>query len=262
MTNDSIMLDGLELSGPSRYGDGSANLSGWWGRPDPKGQNVPVENADGDLDLPIWMGPRYVTITGLLRATSHDTAHEWMDRANGLLQGYGPSAGDQQAGGRLQVAGHGGSRWAPVKWDASADITPITDLLVSYQFKVKSPKPQKFGDVQTATIPASLSYTVLFHRGNTVAYPVVVVSGSAPGGYTMRTEGGTTYTVTRPLVSGTTHTIDMRTGRLMVGNQFVAGGVSSSGIWRVFQGSQVPVRIQPLTTGSPVMTVSTFDTYI
>lgn len=258
----SVQIDGLEFNGVSRYGSCSATLTGWWERPDTKGQSVPVENGDGDLDLPVWNAPRYVTVEGLMRAKSHDDMHEWMDRVNGLLQGNGQFAGDQQAGGRLQVMGHGGPRWAPVKWNAATDLVTHTDALVSYQLKLKSNRPQKFGNVQVLTIPASLSYTDVFHRGNTVSYPVLVVSGSAGGGYTIRTVGGTTYTVTRALASGTPHTIDMRTGRLMVGGAYVSGGVSSAGIIRVWAGSTVPVRIQPLTTGSPVMTVTTLDTFI
>lgn len=258
----SVRIDGLEFNGPSRHGSCSVSLEGWWGRPDPKGQSVSAPNADGDLDLPIWNGPRYVTLTGLFQAKSHVDMHAWMDRVNGLLQGIGSKAGDQQAGGRLLVAGHGGDRWAPVKWDAAADMQDRTDTLVSYQLKLKSPRPQKFGDVNEFLVPASAAYSSVIHRGNTAAYPVLVITGSAPNGYSVQTNDDIYYSVTRPLISGTPHIIDMRNGRLMVGNQFVAGQVTTAGIWRVWPGNPLRVRLNPISGGSASMTVSTFDTYI
>ncbi|AIY01215.1 hypothetical protein ART_1616 [Arthrobacter sp. PAMC 25486] len=260
------MLDGLELNGMNRYGECIVtDLVGWRGRPGVKSQDVSAPNSDGDVDLPAHNAARNVTISGTLIPSQPAQLQEFLDRLGGLLQGDGTVAGDQLAGGRLQVGWHHSTRWAPVKWDGELQDDYAgqgDDMRLNFTIPLKSPRPQKFGDVQKVVIPASTSYTDIFHRGNTVAYPVVVVSGSAPGGYTMRTPGGTTYQVTRPLVSGTPHTIDMRTGRLMVGNQFVAGQVTYSGIFRVWQGRSISVRIQPLTTGSPVMTVSTFDTYI
>lgn len=260
------MLDGLELNGSNRYGEGIiTDVVGWRGRPGVKSQDVSAPNSDGDVDLPAHNAARNITLSGTLIPSQPAQLQEFLDRLGGLLQGDGTVTGDQLAGGRLQIDWHHSTRWAPVKWDGELLDTYSgqgDDMRLLFTIPLKSPRPQKFGDVQQVVIPASLSYSEVFHRGNTVAYPVVVVSGSAPGGYSMRTEGGTTYTVTRPLVAGSPHTIDMRTGRLMVGNQFVSGGVSSAGIWRAWAGTSMSVRIQPVTTGSPVMTIHTADTFI
>lgn len=261
-----IILDGLILNGTSRYGEClTTDIPGWVGRPGVKSKDTAADNWDGDIHLPDHNAARTMTITGTLIPSSQPKLQEFTDRLNGLLSGYGPAAGDQMAGGRLQVEWFGSTRWAPVKLNGEILIDqagPFGLKRLIFTIPLRAPKPQKFGAAQVVTIPSSLSYENVFHRGNTVSYPVVVVSGSAPGGYTMRTVGGTTYTVTRALASGSPHTIDMRNGRLMVGGAYVSGGVSSAGIWRVWSGAPIQVRIQPVTTGAPVMTVTTLDTFI
>ncbi|MEV8180335.1 hypothetical protein [Specibacter sp. NPDC078692] len=261
MSRESIMLDGLEFAGRTRYGTCSARLDGWMGRPKSKGASSSRATSHGSVSLPKFNDTRIVTVTGLMEAKSHDDLHEWMDRVNGLLLGSGPVVGDQLGGGRLIVAGHGSTRWADVKWDDGTEMESITDTLASYQLRLEAVDSNKYGETRSFTIPSGGSLVTTFQRGNASAYPVVVVSGSMPGGYEFATAGGTTFRVTRALTSGTPHTIDMRNGSLKVGSSYVSLGVAEAGIYRIFQAAQVPVRLTAITTGSGTATAYVTDTY-
>lgn len=248
------MLDGQILNGSDRLGDWKTNsLEGWWDSPDPKGEEVERPNADGDFDLEVFYKARYVTITGRLYSQGHAQLHDAMNRFSALV----PQRG------RLQVSGHGPTQWADVKRASGLSMVPVTDRFAQWQARLKCPEPRKFGDANTFTVPSGSTYVQIFHWGNSVGYPVIVVAGSMPGGYVLQSSAGAEYRVTTPLVSGSPHTIDMSTGLLMRGGLVVAGGVTRADLWRVPGGSNATnMRILPITTGTATATVSLLDTYI
>jgi len=251
---EQITWAGRTLSGTDRFGEWvtqNDKFEGWWDSPDPKGESADRPNADGEFDLPVYSQARLITIGGNFHAKSHGQLHEAMNFFTGAMSG------------RLTVAGHGSVQWADAKRNSGVKFTPVTDVFAQWQVRLKCVDPRKYGDMNTYTVPSSTAYTTVFHRGNAVGYPTVVVAGSMPGGYVLQSSGGAEYRVTTALTSGNPHTIDMATGLLVRGGSVVSGGVTRADIWRIQGGSTATnMRLQPITTGTATATVSMLDTYI
>lgn len=252
MATENIILDGQKLSGEDHYGEWiTSSLDGWWSSPEPKGENVARENADGDFDLPTFYEARYITITGSLRAKNHEAQHQAINRFTALVR--------RRA--RLQVLGHGAAQWADVVRASGFKMEPITDTYAQWQLRLKSPDPRKFGDMNTFTLNSGTANGV-FHRGNYWATPKYTIRGSMPGGYTLHL-AGTYYTVGRALVSTAPHTIDFRNGRLYVGGVLTSGGIAAAANLTLVGPGGVPTAgIEPTTTGTAVATMELLDTYI
>lgn len=246
------MWAGRTLNGSDRFGKWvtlSDQFDGWWDSPDVKGEEIDRANSDGEYDLPVYNQARLVSIGGHFHATSHAQMHEAMNYFTGPMSG------------RFQVSGHGSVQWADMKRNSGVKFTPVTDVFAQWQVRLKAPNPLKFGEANTVAVGSS--YETIFHRGNTVGYPVVMVAGSMPGGYVLQSSAGAEYRVTTPLVSGTPHTVDMSTGLLVRSGLAVSGGVTRADLWRVPGGStSTNMRIQPITTGTAAATVTLLDTYI
>lgn len=251
MANESIILDGQKLTGEDHFGIWkTTGLDGWWSSPEPKGENVARENADGDFDLPTHYDARYITLTGSLRARNHEAQHQAINRFTALVRKKS----------RLQVIGHGPAQWADVVRSSGFKMEPLTDTLTQWQAKVKAPDPRKFGDAHEFTAKVGEPATV-FHRGNYDAPPCFVVSGYAPGGYAL-VVNGKVFNVTRPVVTASPHTIDYDDGRLRIGGAAVHGGLGSTAAPHIPPGRSISVEIVPLTTGTPTAKLTLLDTYI
>ncbi|MET4059942.1 hypothetical protein ABIB35_001487 [Arthrobacter sp. UYP6] len=250
MATESIILDGQPLSGEDRYGVWTTSvLDGWWYSPEPKGSTEERENADGDYDLPVYYGARYVTIGGSIRTKGHAQQHQAINRFVGLLRNKG----------RLQVSGHGPTQWADVKRASGFKMEPITDTYAQWQARVKAPDPLKFGDANVFTI--SPNQTVpLFHYGNAEASPIFDITGNMPAGYTLWGPGGKTF-VSPSVVSSTyPHHLDMSEGLLKVNGYYWTGQTGNADLWTIPPGQQVLTGLT--TTGTGTAKVTVYDTYI
>lgn len=251
MATENIILDGQKLGGEDHHGVWTVSgLDGWWSSPEPKGENVARENADGDFDLPVDYEARYITITGSLRAKNHEAQHQAINRFTALVRKTA----------RLQVLGHGAAQWVHVKRASGFKMEPITDTYSQWQARVKAPDPRKFGDahVFVASVGANVS---AFHRGNYDATPHLVVAGNMPGGYVI-TLKGQVFTVTQPLMPGQPHSIDYGDGRLRIGGAIVHGGIGYGFTPLVTPGGATVLAIAPRTTGTATATLTLLDTYI
>lgn len=247
-----IQWAGRTLSGHDRFGWWKVNsIDGWDDSPDSKGETVSIPNGDGEMDLPIYNEARIITVTGRIITKGHEELHAAGAYLTAVMKG------------RFQVSGHGPTQWADAKRQGGVKFRTVTDTLATWQLSMKAVDPVKYGDTATVAVPAGTSYVSLFHWGNYASLPTVVVAGSAPGGYEIQSSAGARYQVTKPLVSGTPHTIDMRDGMLQVGGVYMAGIGSRADLWRVPPGSSATtIRVQPLTTGSPSATVYVTDSFI
>lgn len=237
------------LSGRDRFGDWAVNSSdGWDDAPDTKGETVSVPNGDGEMDLPVHNEARLITVTGRIIADSHAQLHE-----AGLFL-TGPLAG------RFQVAGHGPTQWADTTRRA-VKFKTITDRLAQWQLSLKAVDPVKYGDTKDFAVPSGNTYVNLYHRGNYLSLPILVITGSMPGGYRIQSAAGAEYRVTRALAAGAPHTIDMRDGMLQVNGEYVSDGIDIAGIWRISPGNNQTIRIVPVSTGTATMTAYVTDSY-
>lgn len=248
MAIENITLDGQKLSGNDQYGEWTTStLDGWWSSPEPKGEQVARENADGDFDLPVHYEARYITIGGSLRAKGHEQQHAAMNRFTALVR--------KKA--RVQVLGHGAAQWVDVVRASGFKMEPLTDTYAQWQVRLKANDSYKYGDINRFSVPAGATEK-LFHRGNSDAWPSFTVTGNMPG-YTLNV-GGKAFTVTRALTSGS-HVVDFRDGRLRVNGTAVSGGVTTANLTPIPPGSGANFQLQPVS-GSGSAAVTVFDTYI
>ncbi|MGY2747203.1 hypothetical protein [Arthrobacter sp. UYCu723] len=247
-----ITLDGKVLDNPDQYGDwGVATIEGWWHTPDGKGQNEERPQQDGDFDLPVYYGARYITLSGSFTADSEAQMFQGMIRFAGLLR----------SPGRLVVTGYGPDMWADVKRSSGSAmvIDPVTDRHCKWQAKIKSSDSRKFGTTATFTMPAGATVSV-FHRGNYPATPRITVTGSMPG-YTL-TVNGASYAVSVPLVSGTPHVIDYNDGRLRVNGLVVQNSIGNTNLSTIPPGLSVAAGLFATSGGTGTATMALPDTYI
>lgn len=247
-----ISWAGRTLNGRDRFGEWiETSFEGWWDSPDTKGESESIPNGDGEMDLPTYNEARMVTIGGNLHTAGHEQTHEAGIYLSGVMSG------------RFQVADHGPDQWSDAKRVGKIRFTPVTDTFAQWQISLKMVDPVKYGDVKEFPVPAGTGYVNLFHRGNTASLPTLVVTGSAPGGYEIQSSAGARYQVTKPLVSGTPHTIDMRDGMLQVGGAYVAGIGVRADVWRIPPGSSATtIRVVPLVDGAPSLTAYVTNSYI
>ena len=251
LANELITLGGHSLTGLDRDGTWKVNtpLVGWFGRPQPKSSMDDLVNADGVQVVPVEYGSRLITINGRVSSRRHEYLHE----AAGLLSALG-FRGDTV----LQVSGHGPAQWARVWPRGEVQVDFVTDTYMTYQLQLEAPDPFKYGEKRTESFALGGSGQVM-HRGSVPAWPVVTVTGSAPGGYTL-TRAGRDVTVTAPLVSGQPHTLDMRTGVLRAGGSRVYGAISTAQYWTVAPGLRQTVTASG--TGTATVRVDVYDTWI
>ena len=246
-----VTLDGHPLTGQQREGSWKVNtpLEGWFGRPQPKSRMEPNVNSDGMQATPVEYGSRLITINGRVISRNHGYLHE----ASNLI-----SALAFRGGAILQVSGHGPTQWAKVDPRSEVETIFVTDTYLRFQIPLEAPDPFKYGKKRTESFPLGSSGQVM-HRGSVPAWPVVTVTGSAPGGYTL-TRAGRDVTVTAPLVSGQPHTLDMRTGVLRAGGSRVYGAISTAQYWTVAPGLRQTVTATG--TGTATVRVDVYDTWI
>lgn len=244
MAADHITWAGRTLSGHDRFGDWTTEVPNtWWGSPDTKGETVDRANADGEYDLPVYNAARILTFDGLLHAKSHMDMHEAGDFLTGPMRG------------RLQVAGHGNTKWADAVRSSSTLFEPITDTLARWQVHLRFPDPRKFGDLHTFPVSAGAPATV-FHRGNYNASPVVQINGPVTGGFTITHPGGL-YTAVGDLAAGSTIRIDFNTGRLRLNGNDRSDLVTRADLYKVPPGNTAAFSVN-----RGVGFVELIDTYI
>lgn len=242
-----VTLDGFPLSGVTRDGIWKINsLPGWNQRPSVKRNRESRTSGDGSFKTPVFYENRLITINGRLFTKNHDYLHQ----AEGILNALG-----HRGGVKLLVEGHGPTQWATVDPRDSPDLTVITGTFLQFQIPLEAIDPFKYGESYTVA-GSSSTPAALFHRGTVPAWPVVTVTGTAAGGYTLMLNGKSVV-VTQALVSGSPHTIDFRTGILRAGGSVVRGGLATANFSPINPG--LP---QNMTITAGLFTAKYSDTYI
>ena len=242
-----VTLDGFPLSGVTRDGIWKINsMPGWNQRPPVKRNRESRTSGDGSFKTPVFYENRLITINGRLFTKNHDYLHQ----AEGILNALG-----HRGGVKLLVEGHGPTQWATVDPRDSPDLTVITGTFLQFQIPLEATDPFKYGESYTVA-GSSSTPAALFHRGTVPAWPVVTVTGTSAGGYTL-TLNGKSVVVTQALVSGSPHTIDFRTGILRAGGAVVRGGLSTANFSPVNPGLS-----QNMTITAGLFTAKYSDTYI
>lgn len=242
-----ITLDGFPLTGTTRDGEWKrlGNLPGWWDRPGIKSRAQSRSVGDGSFKTPIEYGNRLITINGRVISSNHEYLHQ----AAGIITSLG-----LRGGAKLLVDGHGPAQWALVDPRDEATCEFETDTYLSFQIPLEATDPFKYGEAYS--VPSSGGSAALHHRGTVPAWPVVTVTGSFTGGYTL-TFGGRSVTVTSAIVADRPHVIDYRSGIIRI-NGAVSRGTLSTANFRPVQ----PGMPQTMSISAGSFVASYADTYI
>lgn len=254
MASELVSIDGQPLSGNDRNGSWKINnpIAGWWETPAPRRDVSEHINADGDIPTSIYYGPREVTLNGRVISSNHDYLHQAASMINAI--GF-------RGNKKLYVQGHGPSQWAMVDPRPGSRIRAefVSDRMLRFEIPLEAVDPFKYGESRSFSAAVGSSVDV-FHRGTVPAWPVATVTGSLPSGYSLSL-GGRTVTVTKSLASGSTHTVDMRTGILRENGSRVYGSLGVAKYFTVKPGSRQSFS-SSTSTGSGTVTLRFNDTYI
>lgn len=224
-----IQFPSLSVFGaPYRDGDPTGfyvqkrGLIGWDGSPLGRREAVERPFQHGEYDLPVFRGPRVLTLKGYAIARSEFE----LGMMTNLLGGVGASGGavalnvdylDRSQSARARVlsldftdSGIRGNR----PWS-------------EFTMEMVCADPRKYGESRTFRDEAAS------HRGNFPATPRLRVSGVREAGWTVTGPSGRRVSVDRPLIASAPHEIDLATGALIVGGSSSAGGLVLFEPWTI-----------------------------
>lgn len=245
-----VTLGSFVLHGEDRAGQWiTEGLEGWYEPPVSKGDTYEYANSHGELFMPEHYGTRTPTIDGILFHKNRGLAVEAFERL---------AAAVKLTQQKLVITDAGLTRWANARY-AGLDYTQVTPVAWRFQVRLKCVDPFKYG----ATAPVELASGApgyVHHMGTVEAWPVVTVTGNAPGGYTL-TLRGKSVSVPSGVLPGETHRVDFKTRHLYIDGEILFGLFGSSDFVPVLPG---PRQAMSLTTptGSATATVSVTDTFI
>lgn len=223
-------------------------LQGLDGTPTGAREAISRPAAHGEFDLPVFRGPRVITIDGIAVARS-----EWdLQHLRSLITGCGAT------GDRVSVSvthqGHLLSFSARVVEASFVDRGDRSRRAVAdFMLNLVCADPRKYGK----RADYSGNSVTVSHDGNFPASPVVTVAGPRTGPYTISGPDGRQVTVTQSLTAGQTHRIDFRTGRITRNGVAQLNALGRADLWTIPPGTQVPMAIS-----SGLMTVTVTDTYM
>ena len=245
-----VLLGSQILHGEDRAGQWVVEkLTGWYDAPASKGDGGERPLADGDYEAQRFYGPRMVTIDGILFHKGRGQLISAREQLN-----VGASLNKQN----LVVTDFGLTRRLVVK-ALGVDWIEKTLDASRFQIRLRSDDPRKFGESQRFSGSVGAPFDV-YQRGTHPATPVATVTGSFASGYDWNLNGRL-VSVTKSLTSGSTHTIDMRTGILRQNGAVVAGGFSYSELLKVNPG-MAQSFYAVAASGSGTVRLDYYDTYM
>lgn len=246
-----VRWGGLEFvgdSGDAVFTIGDNGLSGVFDGADSRSERVARPVADGDFDAPGYLTGVLGSISGNIHADSDGEYEHALRRLTGIPV--------RDLSRMVVQSSEWGTVWLDARRHGKPDVKhEVWGRLGRFQVQFFAPDPRKYGETRKT---GSSSTVQVFHYGNYAASPVLTVAGASPGGYTITGPGGRLYVVTRPLVAGQPHTIDMATGWLSVGGVVTPGGVGRADTWSVPPGTRTAMSV----SGGLQLTVDVTDTFI
>lgn len=214
-----------------------------WGGVDVRREDIARPAAHGSFDMPGFLSPRVIPVSGHMSAATAMKLEHSMARLSGLLADGGTS--------RLTLDGPLGARWCDVRLASATQITQLDATTARFLVTFWAADPRTYGEVHD--FPAG---EVAINRGNFKATPRLLV-GAGSGGYTVTGPNGRVVTVATAPAGA--HEIDFTNGGLFV------GGVRQVGAITVYQPWTVPPGLPGVTatiSGSRSLVQRVTDTYV
>lgn len=222
-------------------GDGIKNI---WGGVDVKREEISRPSAHGSFDLPGFLSPRVIPMSGHMSSRSPAGLESLQARLSGLLADGGR--------GRLVIDGPLGSRWCDVRLASATQITQLDATTARFLVTLWAADPRIYGAVHD--FPGG---QVAVNRGNFPATPRLMI-GAGTGGYIVTGPGGRTIVVaTAPAAA---HYIDFVSGGL-----FTGAGVRQVGAMTRYEPWDIPVGLPGVAAsinGARTLAQRVTDTYI
>lgn len=249
-----IELDGLQILGAPYFGGARGlfvkrdGLKGWDDLPSGRRDAVALPQAHGEFDLPVFRGPRLVTVEGYILASSAFDLGELRSQLLGV-------GADGQA---VQVrVDHQEQTLSASGRVISASVVDTANrgqrVRASFAIDLVCADPRKYGAaniVEGKTVQAS-------HLGNFPASPLIEVTGPITAPYTVTGPSGRSITVSQALAAGQTHRLNLATGEISRNDTRQFGALT------VYQPWTVPARrMVSMTISTGVMKATTQDTYM
>ena len=221
----------------------SEGFDGWEDGGTTSSSQSKIPLAHGDYDLPQYLDSRIIAFSGICKAPSREALAAYGRRFRGL-------AATGATGERLVVAYLGETAWASVKlapgttpkFKSDGGQADDGSWFARFAIQFKAADPRKYTRPEHEFPLPALTWVNAFHRGNFDAHGRIVVTGVGANGYWVYGPNSKMYRVSRPLVSPAPHTIDLRSGQLLVGGSPVVGGIVRADTWAV-----APSIIAPTT---------------
>lgn len=201
--------------------------------------------AHGAFDAQGYLDARVMTINATIRTPSAAQTRARCLQLSGLLA-------DGELG-LVTVTRESDvlSAWGRLASKTKAVVRGAAPRYADAQLQMWFANPRLYGETRHFT-----GGQLAFHRGNFPASPRLTVTGSAPG-YTVFGPDGKQIVVTRTLVAGAPHVIDLADGSLRVGGARVFGGLARADLWTIPSGG---TAAQSVSAGA--LDVEVVDTFI
>jgi hypothetical protein len=217
-----------------------------------KTRSIPREGAHGDHpQRKTLLDSRIVAIAGTCVAKSGDE----LSHLRGKLVGAVSTGEFKVVFDYMGTARWGLATLAPgstPKFKIDTWSLQSNEPKAAFAVQLKFADPFLYGDTRDF-IPGRDAY----HSGNVDAWPVQVVVGGAPSGYTILGPNNRQFIVTTALNEGHPHRIDFADGRLTIDGIRSSGGVDRMEVWPVPAGADVA---QSLVVPAGYANLTTFVT--
>lgn len=190
-----------------------------WGGVDVRRDDVPRPAAHGAFNLPGFLAPRVIPVSGHMSSRSAEGLEHMQSRLGGLLADGGLS--------RLVVEGPLGSRWCDVGLASATQITQLDATTARFLVTLWAADPRMYGAVGEFA-----AGEVAINRGNFPATPILELTGASTGN-TINGPAGRAFTITQGRSAGQVHRIDLATGRVYLNGGLQLGVVSRGDLWTV-----------------------------
>ncbi|MET0716415.1 MAG: hypothetical protein ABWY57_16030 [Mycetocola sp.] len=256
----SVHVDGIRFRGfadarTEGFYVGEDGLEGWEDGVDARRDAIPRPRGHGDFDLPSYLAPRDISLTGFCVARNIRELAWMRSRLMGLLaEGSATISVDYQGLTTSATVRRGLTR---PSFDSVGG-----ELVGTFALSFWAPDPRRYGQVNLAG--PEVTSVAAYHYGNFAALPIIEVHGyNASGGYTIFGPNGKKFIVTQGLFGNDVHRIDMRTGKLTKNGVLQIGAVSRADLWTVPPGVTVAHKIVNESSAADTnIRVYTTDTYI
>lgn len=241
---ESLFLDGSD-DPDATYTVELDGVAGLFGGPGVRAETVARPMAHGEYALPLFREARVIRLRGLVHSDGLFNQQQDLMVLGGVLGDGARSV--------LSVEAAMGSRWCRVELADSPDIEVLVPGRVArYQLILRATDPLLFGAPQRFYG----SSVGVFHYGNAGAWPVVEITGGRLP-YTISGPGGKQFQVTQSLSLGSTHRIELKSGRVFRDGVLQVGAVGRADTWQIPPGSP-----SMMSMSSGAMTVLLDDTYL